>query len=116
MSKYGDRLLIKIFVSIHFLLIYNVCVRKYIVSCYLGEIGIDSQLGQRGTDGVAGVRHGSVGAGGVGQGVGQRGTLSRETGLKSPCPLLKHLQRGADVLQGLFGLPHSCKQEEGLHI
>lgn len=77
---------------------------------YPGKICTDSQLGQSGSDCVAGVRHGSVGAGGVREGIGQRGSLPRQTGLELPCPLLKHLQGGADVLQGLFSLTHCYKE------
>lgn len=91
---------------------------RSIVHWYPQEVRTDSQLGQRGPDGVAGVRDGAVGAGGVGQGVGQRGALPRQTGLEFPRSLLKHLQRGADVLQGLLGLPHGCAQKraDGIKI
>lgn len=78
---------------------------------YLGEVGVDSQLGQRGPDGVAGVRHSSVGAGGVRQGVGQGGSLGGQPGLQPPRPLLQDLQRGGDALQGLLGLTHGCEGE-----
>lgn len=40
-------------------------VTSFSVARYRGEVGADSQLRQRGADGVAGVRHGAVGAGGV---------------------------------------------------
>lgn len=76
------------------------------VSWYPGEIGIGPQLGQRGPHGATSVGHGAVGAGGVRQGVGQRGSFVGQTGFKPPRPLLKDLQGGADVLQGLLGLHH----------
>lgn len=76
------------------------------VCWYPWEIGTGPQLGQRGANGVTGVGHCSVSAGGVWQGVGQRGSLVWQTGFKLSCPLLKDLQGGADILQGLLGLPH----------
>ena len=84
----------------------GVLISDLVICWYLDVVCIEPQLGQPGSDGVAGVRDGSVGAGGVGQGVGQRGPLPRQAGLELPRPVLKHLQGGADVLQGLLGFPH----------
>lgn len=63
-SNYRD---IKRLASIHlYLFSYLVsCVRQSLVPWYPGEVSVDSQLGQRGADGVAGVRHSSISAGGV---------------------------------------------------
>lgn len=41
--------------------------------------------------------------------------LPWQAGLKLPHPVLQHLQGWADVLQGLFGLPHGYKQQEIWH-
>lgn len=48
-----------------------ICFVLFLIHWHLSKVCADSQLGQRGSDGVAGVRHGSIRAGGVRQGVGQ---------------------------------------------
>lgn len=58
-----------------FILIPISRVGRSLVLCYPGEVRVGSQLGQRGADGVTGVRHSSVGASRVRQRVGQRGPL-----------------------------------------
>lgn len=79
---------------------------------YLGEVSASSQLGHGAADGVAGVRHGSVSAGGVRQCVGQRRPLVRQAGFKFDRPLLENLQGRADALQSLLGLSHGYSRQD----